>query len=42
MPFKSKKQRSFMYAVHPDIAKRWSKKTPKGKRLPVRVKRKKK
>ena len=25
MPFKSSKQRSFMYAKHPEIAKRWSK-----------------
>ncbi len=25
MPFKSDKQRSFMYANHPEIAKRWSK-----------------
>ena len=25
MPFKSDKQRSYMYANHPDIAKRWSK-----------------
>jgi hypothetical protein len=26
MPFKSKKQRAFMYAKHPKIAKRWAKK----------------
>ncbi len=24
MPFKSEKQRAFMYAKHPEIAKRWS------------------
>ena len=24
MPFKSEKQRRFLYAKHPDIAKRWS------------------
>lgn len=24
MPFKSEAQRRFMYAKHPDIAKRWS------------------
>jgi hypothetical protein len=36
MPFKSKAQRRFMYANHPKIAKRWSKHTPKGKRLPER------
>tara|TARA_R100001443_G_scaffold68178_2_gene76941 strand:+ start:7103 stop:7228 length:126 start_codon:yes stop_codon:yes gene_type:complete len=26
MPFKSKKQRSFLYANKPEIAKKWSKK----------------
>ena len=26
MPFKSVKQRKFMYAKHPEIAKRWAKK----------------
>jgi hypothetical protein len=26
MPFRSKKQRRFMYAKHPEIAKRWTKK----------------
>ena len=26
MPFKSKKQKKFMFAKHPDIAKRWAKK----------------
>lgn len=26
MPFRSSKQRRFMYAVHPKIAKRWTKK----------------
>lgn len=26
MPFKSAKQRRFMYARHPKIAKRWAKK----------------
>ena len=24
MPFKSKKQRRFMYARHPEIARRWT------------------
>ncbi len=37
MPFKSKDQRKFMYAKHPKIAKRWSKHTPKGKKLPEKV-----
>lgn len=26
MPFKSEKQRRFMFARHPEIAKRWTKK----------------
>lgn len=33
-PFKSEKQRAWMYATHPDMAKEWSEKTPKGKHLP--------
>jgi len=38
MPFKSQDQRKFMYANLPEIAKRWSKHTPKGKKLPEHVK----
>jgi len=34
MPFKSKAQRAFMYAQHPEIAKRWSKEYPNQKGLP--------
>ena len=30
MPFKSKAQRTFMYANHPDIAKRWEDKYGSG------------
>lgn len=26
MPFRSEKQRKFLYAKHPEIAKRWTKK----------------
>ena len=36
MPFKSQKQRAFMHAKHPSIAKRFESETPKGK-LPERV-----
>jgi len=36
MPFKSQKQRAFMYSQHPEIAKRWEKETPK-KKLPEKV-----
>lgn len=42
MPFKSKAQRGFMYSQHPDIAKRWSKETPKGKKLPAHAAKKRK
>lgn len=36
MPFKSEKQRRFLWAEHPDIAKRWAKKYPESnKDLPM-------
>lgn len=41
MPFKSAKQRAFMYSQHPTIAKRWEKETP-AKKLPKYAKPKKK
>jgi hypothetical protein len=37
MPFASQAQRSFMYAEHPAIAKRWSAEYPNQGRLPQRV-----
>lgn len=37
MPFKSQAQRGFMFAKHPDIAKRFASETPKGKKLPYHV-----
>lgn len=40
MPFKSQQQRKFMYAKHPEMAKEWEEKTPKGKALPKKVKKK--
>ena len=36
MPFKSKRQRRWMYANKPKMAKDWEKETPKGKKLPER------
>lgn len=42
MPFKSQAQRAFMHAVNPKIAKEWEAHTPKGKKLPRKVKRIKK
>jgi hypothetical protein len=43
MPFKSKKQQAFMFAVHPKIAKKWAaemggKGAIKRAHLPTRVK----
>lgn len=41
MPFKSKAQRAYMYAKHPDIAKRWEDTYGSGgKNLPKHVKKK--
>lgn len=37
MPFKSKKQRAWMYANDPEMAKEWEAHTPKGKKLPEKV-----
>lgn len=33
-PFSSKAQRRFLYAKHPEIAKRWSREYPNQKELP--------
>lgn len=38
MPFKSQAQRAFFYAVNPKMAREWEDHTPKGKKLPKRVK----
>lgn len=38
MPFKSEAQRKFMWAKHPEMAKRWAEHTPKGTKLPEHVK----
>ena len=37
MPFKSVAQRRFMYAKHPEIAKKWSKEYPNQGKLPEKV-----
>ena len=42
MPFKSEKQRRYLWLKEPEIAKEFEKATPKGKKLPLRVKKKKK
>jgi hypothetical protein len=41
MPFKSQAQRRYMYSQHPKLAKKFERHTPKGKRLPQHVRRKK-
>lgn len=35
MPFKSEKQRRYLYSQEPEVAKKWAKETPKGKKLPM-------
>jgi hypothetical protein len=42
MPFKSKAQQRYMYAQHPDIAKRWEDTYGVPKSLPEHVKKKRK
>lgn len=41
MPFKSQAQRKFLFSQKPEIAKEFASKTPKGKKLPNKVKKKK-
>lgn len=42
MPFKSKAQKRYLFATNPKVAKEFAEKTPKGKKLPEKVKKKKK
>lgn len=37
MPFRSTAQRGFLFANHPDIAKRFAAETPKDAKLPYHV-----
>lgn len=41
MPFESEAQRRWMFANHPQMAHEWAAHTPKGKKLPARVGKKK-
>jgi|MudIll2142460700_1097286.scaffolds.fasta_scaffold00005_12 hypothetical protein len=41
MPMKSQAQRAKLWATNPKVAAEFEKKTPKGKKLPKRVKKKK-
>jgi len=38
MPFVSQQQRKYMYSQEPELAKKFEKDTPKGKKLPKKVK----
>jgi len=38
VPMKSQQQRKFLHATKPEMAKEWEKVTPKGKKLPHKVK----
>ena len=38
MPFKSQAQRKWMFANEPEMAARWAKETPKGKKLLKKLK----
>jgi hypothetical protein len=40
LPIKSESQRKFLHATKPEMAKEWEKVTPKGKKLPHKVKKK--
>lgn len=40
-PFASKAQKKWMWATKPEMALRWERETPKGKKLPEKVKKKK-
>ena len=42
MPMKSKSQRAFLWANNPKVAREFESKTPKGKKLPLRIKKKRK
>ena len=41
MPFKSQAQRAYMFIHHPEIAKEFESATPKGKKLPQHVNKRK-
>ena len=38
MPMRSQQQRKYLWATNPSVAKKFEKETPKGKKLPKRVK----
>lgn len=38
MPMKSKSQRAYLWIHEPEVARKFEKETPKGKKLPEKVK----
>ena len=42
MPFKSGAQRAYLFATNPKVAEKFAKETPKGKKLPKHIKKKRK
>lgn len=42
MPFRSKAQEGWMFANKPEMAKEWASHTPKGAKLPERVRKRRK
>lgn len=40
MPMKSQKQRAYLWAFEPEVAKKFEEHTPKGAKLPKKVKKK--
>ncbi len=38
MPFKSRQQEKWMWSTHPQMARQWEEHTPKGKKLPAKLK----
>jgi hypothetical protein len=42
MPFRSKAQRRYLHANHPELAKEFESKTPRGTKLPEKVKKRRK
>ena len=41
MPMKSQQQRKYLWSKHPEVANEFEKETPKGKKLPEKVKKEK-
>lgn len=42
MPFRSRRQRAYLYANEPEVAAKFQAETPKGTKLPEKVKKKEK